>query len=240
MTQNILWVDNTNDRGQAAKDFAEDVEGLKIEWVHSTTPPKTPRVNCVAVLYHVNDIKNNCANEDSAWQYVKKWLGEKPSREVLLFSGDFFAAQSKVKCLNQNSQSQTRWSLVSEPINNPTDVRNWLNKYWDRVVNGNYHATGASLSGPCILAAIAVSLWPSAFATKRFPKLLKALKREVKTMQSDTAPCQRLQELLEKLSQASAPDGEATLRERQQTLLREIVESEGKLASASTSETHDL
>ena len=238
MTQNILWVDNTNDRGQAAKDFAEDVEGLKIEWVHSTTPPKTPRVNCVAVLYHVNDIKNNCANEELAWQYVKEWLGEKTSREVLVLSGDSIIAENTVKCLNQNSQSQTRWRPVSESINNAEDTTNWLNRYWNDVVKGNYHATGASLSGPCILAAIAVSLWPSASATKGFSKLLKALKQEVKTMQSDTAPCQRLQELVEKLSQASAPDGEATLRERQQTLLCEIVE--GKLASASTSETHAL
>lgn len=231
MIQNILWVDNNNARGEAAKRFTPDGEVLEIEWVHSTTSPLSSMANCVAVLYHANDIETDRKNEEPAWQYVEKWQGEKSSREVLLFSGDSCIAQNKVQYLNQNSQSQTRWRPVSEPINNAEDTTDWLSKYWNVVVEGDYHATGASLSGPCILAAIAVSLWPSASATERFSKLLEALK-------SDTAPCQRLQELVEKLSQVPAPDGDATLRERQQTLLRDIVE--GKLASVSTSETHDL
>ena len=241
MSKTILWVDNKNERGKAAEGFAKDTESLEIEWVHPTTLPATPIANCVAVLYHAGDIKNNCANEESAWEYVKKWLEEKSSRKVLLFSGDYVTAQNKAKCLNQNSQSQTHWFPVSESINDKEATTNWLSEHWRDVVNGKYHATGASLSSPCILAAIAVSLWPSASATERtsgaFPPLLEALKQEVKTMQSDTAPCQSMQELVQKLSQASAPDGEAALRDRQQTLLRKIVE--GKLASASTSEIHD-
>ena len=246
MIKNILWVDNNNERGQAAQDFAQDSEALKIEWVRSTTSPETSMANCVAVLYHVGDIKNNCANEKPAWKYVKEWLGEEPSRKVLLFSGDYVIAENKATCLNQNPQSKKRWVPVSESINNERDTENWLKQHWCAVVNGNYHATEASLSSPCILAAIAVSLWSSASATERtsgaFSRLLKALekealKQEIKTMQSDTAPCQRLQKLVETLSQeASTPDDEATLRDLQQTLLHKI--AEGKLASASTSGTH--
>ena len=249
----IFWVDSKVDRGKTAEKFAQGIEGLEIEWVQPCNgPPKNdnqrPAGGWVAVLCHVNDVveTNERTKEyGQTWQWVKKWLIEKSSRRVLLFSGDYLteenhALKRAVKDLEQISKSQKRWLPVREPINSETSTKAWLTAHWHDVVKGNYHPTGASLSSPCILAAIAVSLWPSQSA--KFSRLLEVLKQEVKTMQSDTAPCQSLQKLVKYLSQASVPDNEATFRSQQQTLLCKILIEEGCVVSSSpapTSETHD-